>query len=105
MTNGHAGCFTPRRPPIRRVPSLGNLASDHSVELQLSHADTSTELSVRCLVAEQDADAVAVPEGVVGEDNVDARVDVRQQPPHAGHEIADRSLAAPVANRLVDHEV
>src|SRR5919204_5445713 len=87
------------------VPALGDLAVDDPVELQLADRDAPAETRVRRIVDEQDADAVAVGEGVVGHDRLDARVDVGQQPPHPGDEGAHGGLAAPVAARLVEDEV
>ena len=84
-------------PTVPRVPSLVNLAIDHAVELQLPHAYTSAELDVRRLVAGQVTDPVSILEGVVGEDRVDPRVDIRQQAPHPSHEVPNGALAAPVA--------
>jgi hypothetical protein len=57
------------------------------------------------VVNEQDPNAVAVGEGVVGHARLDTGVDVDQQPPHADYEAAYRALAARVTTRLVDHEV
>ena len=57
------------------------------------------------VVDEQDPNAVAVGEGVVGEARPDTGVDVDQQPPHAADEAAYRARAARVTTRLVDHPV
>ncbi len=48
---------------------------------------------------------VAVSECIIGTNGVDARVNVRQQPLHAGHECPYRRLATPIATWLVDHEI